>query len=300
MVLSLIHESYLTVVATSKRKLLLTYAPPAGVLPPIHRVEDRTIAGPGGELGVRVYYPVGGEDFPVLMWFHGGGWVLGGLHTAEYDCRQLANDVGCAVVSVDYRLAPETPFPGAIDDCFAATLWVAASAAELGIDARRIGVGGDSAGGNLAACVAYRARERDQPLAFQLLVYPVIDADFCRASYVDNGEGFLLTRDAMKWYWDCYVPDPEERTNPEVAPIHARDLAGLSPALIITAEFDPLRDEGEAYGEALRAAGVAVEVQRYDGMIHGFFNVLTGEPVDGVVAASAQAAKGLRQAFDMD
>lgn len=232
------------------RALMKTLVPPAEVLPPIHGMENREISGPGGAIPIRVYYPGNEKRLPVLVWFHSGGWVLGDLDSSEFDCRQLANDVGCVVVSIDYRLAPETPFPGAIDDCFAATAWIAESANELGIDSQRIAVGGKSAGANLAACVAYRARENGLPLVFQLLVYPVIDADFSRPDYKSNADGYFLTRNGMQWFWDCYIPDPWKRKNPEVSPIHAADLANLPPALIITAEFDPLRDEGEAYGEA--------------------------------------------------
>ena len=227
-------------------------------------------------------------------------WVLGNLDTAEFSCRKLANDVECAVVSVDYRLAPETSFPGAIEDCSAATIWVASAADELGIDPQRIAVGGDSAGGNLTACAAYVARENGPTLAFQLLIYPVVDADFGRASYLDNAEGYLLTRSAMQWFWDLYVPDTEDRRNVGVSPIHAADLSGLPPALLITAEFDPLRDEAEAYGAALEAAGVAVETRRYNGMIHGFFHMLTENPVDGISAASRDAVAALRRAFGED
>ena len=263
----------------------------------IAHVKNRTIAGPGVHIPVRIFRPREGP-LPVLMWFHGGGWVLGNLDMAETNCLQLAHDAECVVVSVDYRLAPETLFPGAALDCLAATAWVHANADELGVDGRRIAVGGDSAGGNLAACVAYGARDRDLPLVSQLLIYPVIDADFSRASYVDCSEGYLLTRSAMKWFWDRYVPDPADRTNPLVAPIHADDLSGLPPAFIVTAEFDVLRDEGEAYGEALKKAGGSAETKRYGGMIHAFFNMLTEEPVDEVAAASRDAVAALQRGFN--
>jgi acetyl esterase len=279
------------------RAFLAALAPPAETLPPIHRVESRAIPGPGGEIPVRIYHPSDQDHLPVLMWFHGGGWVLGTLDFAEATCRMLANRVGCAVVSVDYRLAPETPFPGAVEDCLAATRWVASSAAELGIDAGRIAVGGDSAGGNLAACVAYCAREIGQELALQLLVYPVIDADFDRPSYIDNAEGYLLTRNAMQWYWDRYVPDHAQRRDPRVSPIHASKLSGLAPAFILTAEFDPLRDEAEAYGEALAAAGVAATTKRYEGVIHGFFGIPTEGPVEEVALAANDAVEVLQRVF---
>lgn len=286
--------------AGKAREFFTTLVPPVEVLPPINRVEDREIPGPGGAIPIRIYYPATSENFPVLMWFHGGGWVLGDIDTPELNCRRLANDVGCVVVSVDYRLAPEVPFPGAFDDCFAATAWVFENSDELKIDTRRIAVGGDSAGGNLAAGVAQRARQDNLQIVFQLLVYPVTDADFNRPSYSSNADGYLLTRNAMKWFWDCYVPDPEQRKNPAASPLRAVDLFSLAPALIITAEFDPLRDEGEAYGEALQAAGVAVEIRRFNGVIHGFFNTITEEPVEEILMASNEAANALRKAFSID
>ena len=279
------------------RALLRALAAPVEVLPQIHKVKNIIIPGPGGEIPLRVYYPSSGTNFPVLVWFHGGGWVLGDFDTAEYNCRSLANDVGCVVVSVDYRLAPETAFPGAIDDCFCATTWVHKHAGELGIDATKIAVGGDSAGGNLAACVALRAGHKHLPIVFQFLLYPVIDADFDRSSYKDYAQDYLLTRDAMEWYWDCYVPDKDLRKNPAVSPLHAQELGGLPPALIMTAECDPLRDEGEVYGDALAAAGVDVKVKQYKGMIHGFFNLLTEVPINEVIEASLDAVKALQKTF---
>jgi acetyl esterase len=263
----------------------------------IYRLYNQKISGPGGEIPIRVYYPSEGSDFPGLVWFHGGGWVLGDLDTADFNCRNLANGSKCVVISIDYRLAPETPFPGAIDDCYLATEWVSNHAAELGIDGQKIAVGGDSAGGNLAACVSLRARDNNLPLGFQLLVYPVINADFNTPSYLENANGYLVTRDFIQWCWDCYVPDRDERNHPDVSPINADNLSGLAPAFIITAEFDPLRDEGEAYGDALQAAGVDVEVKRYDGMIHGFFNMLTEEPIDQIILASNDSANMLQGVF---
>ena len=232
------------------------------------------------------------------MWFHGGGWVLGDLDTGEFKCRKLAHDVGCVVVSVDYRCAPETPFPGAIDDCFAATLWAASSADELGVDPSHIAVAGDSAGGNLAACVALRARDAGLNLVFQLLVYPVIEANFDRASYSENAEGYLLTASAMKWFWDCYVPNIADRNHPDVAPICASDLSGLPPALVMTAEFDPLRDEAEDYGQALKAAGVDTVTRRYIGMTHAFYMLPTETPVAEIDAATDESTEALRWAFN--
>ncbi len=268
--------------------------------PPRKNVQSRDfeIPGPAGAIPARYYEPDEiNPASPLVMYMHGGGWALGDLDTHDSFCRLVASKSNVRVVAIDYRLAPEHPFPAAIDDCLAATAWVHANAAEIGVDPQRLAVGGDSAGGNLAACVAYGAREQGMPLVLQLLVYPVVDADFERTSYVDNAEGFLLTSDAMRFYWDLYVPDPGQRTDPLVAPIHAVDLSGLAPALIITAEFDPLRDEAEAYGEALRGAGVDATTKRYAGMIHAFFNMETEAPVAEVAAAAAEAIAALRQAF---
>lgn len=271
---------------------------PDDMLPPVYYVEDSAIIGETGEIPIRIYRPNDDRDLPLLMWFHGGGWVLGDLDTGEFKCRKLAHDVGCVVVSVDYRCAPETPFPGAIDDCFAATLWAASSADELGIDSSRIAVAGDSAGGNLAACVALRARDTDLNIVFQLLVYPVIEASFDRASYSENAEGYLLTASAMQWFWDCYVPDVADRAHPDVAPLRASDLSGLPPALVMTAEFDPLRDEAEDYGHALRAAGVDTVTRRYFGMTHAFYMLPTEIPVAEIDAATNESIEALRWAFN--
>ncbi len=271
---------------------------PDDMLPPIYHVEDSAISGETGEIPIRIYRPNEDQELPLLMWFHGGGWVLGDLDTGEFKCRKLAHDVGCVVVSVDYRRAPETPFPGAIDDCFAATLWAASSADELGVDPSHIAVAGDSAGGNLAACVALRARDAGLNLVFQLLVYPVIEANFDRTSYSDNAEGYLLTASAMKWFWDCYVPNIADRNHPDVAPICASDLSGLPPALVMTAEFDPLRDEAEDYGQALKAAGVDTVTRRYIGMTHAFYMLPTETPVAEIDAATDESTEALRWAFN--
>jgi len=273
---------------------------PEDTMPPIHHVETTTCPGPGGDIPIRIYRPNDDRDLPLLMWYHGGGWVLGDFDTGEYKCRKFAHEVGCVVVSVDYRLAPETPFPGAIDDCYTATTWAASAADTLGIDPTRIAVAGDSAGGNLAACVALRARESGPDIAFQLLVYPVIEADFSRPSYSENATGYLLTESAMKWFWDCYVPNPADRKHPDAAPIHASDLSGLPPAFIITAELDPLCDEGEAYGDALKTADVDVVTQRYDGMVHAFYMLPTENPVEEIEAASNTSIEMLRRAFGIE
>ncbi len=260
-------------------------------------VTDRRIPGPGGEIPIRIYTPNGTAPLPLLVYFHGGGWVLGSLETHDATCRALANGAGCVVVSVDYRLAPEHRYPAAAEDCHAATRWCAEHAAELGADPHRIAVGGDSAGGNLAAVVAQMARDRGgPPLVLQLLIYPVTAHAFDTASYRDNAEGYLLTADDMHWFWGHYLGDtPARGEEPYASPLRAASLAGLPPALVITAEFDPLRDEGEAYARRLEEAGVPARLTRYDGMIHGFF-AMSGL-MDQAGAAVREACGNLRLAF---
>lgn len=237
--------------------------------------EDRAVPGPAGDIPVRVYTPAATSGTPgVLVYFHGGGWCIGSIETHDAECRSLANGTGAVVVSVDYRLAPEHPFPGAYDDAVAAVRWAAAHAGELGADGTRLAVGGDSAGGNLAAVVSLALRDSGPPIAFQLLVYPVADLTLTHPSIDENAEGYFLTKETMEWFRGHYLREgAAEPRDPRVSPLHAPAdaLPGLPPALVITAEFDPLRDEGEAYAEALRAAGVEVTATRFDGMIHGFF-----------------------------
>jgi acetyl esterase len=264
---------------------------------PIKQVEDREIPGPQGNIPVRIYTPEGAGPFPVLVYFHGGGWVICNLDTHDDSCRKLANLAGCIVVSVDYRLAPEHKFPAAAEDCYAATRWAAENAASFNGDPARLAIGGDSAGGNLAAVVALMARDRGgPPLVFQLLIYPVTDYYTPGTpSYQENAEGYFLTRDDMIWFWNHYLNDESEAKHPYASPLQAPDLSNLPPALVITAEFDPLRDEGEKYAERLREAGVPVVLKRYDGMIHGFFGM--GARVDKSIQANAEAAEALRSAF---
>jgi acetyl esterase len=259
-------------------------------------VRDTVVPGPGGDIPVRVYTPRGDGPFGCLVYYHGGGWVLGDIQGLDSTCRALANAAGCVVVSVEYRLAPEHKFPAPFDDSYAALEWVAANAGSLDVDASKLAVGGDSAGGNLAAAVALKARDAGGPrLALQLLVYPVTNHDYSTPSYSDNGDGYLLTLDMMKWFWDHYLATAEDGANPLASPLLAPDLGGLPPAVVYTAEFDPLRDEGEAYAARLREAGVRVTSNRFDGQIHAFFQML------GVFPAARQAidAAGaeLRSAF---
>jgi acetyl esterase len=281
-------------------------APPQREVPPtvqranqraarVLTVIDREIPGPAGDVPIRIFTPAGPGPWPIVVYFHGGGWVIGDLDVTDLRCRLLADWGRNVVVSVYYRHAPEHRFPAAIDDAYASTLWAAEHAAELGADADRLAVCGDSAGGNLAAAVTLLARERGPRIAFQNLVYPVVDHDFARASYIDCAAGFGLSRDTMQWYWDQYVPDVSDRDNPFASPFRATDLSGLPPALIQTAEFDPLRDEGEAYARRLNEAGVQVTLKRYDGVIHGFVGQ-AGE-FDGGKQAVIDAVTALRQAL---
>jgi acetyl esterase len=264
--------------------------------PAVARVEDRRLPGPEGEIPVRIYTPGGTGPFPALVWFHGGGWVVGDLESADATARHLTVGANCVVVSVDYRLAPEAKFPGPAEDCYAATKWVAQNAASINADSGKIAVGGDSAGGNLAAAISLMARDRGgPPLALQLLVYPVTDRDFSTESYVQNAEGYQLTRDSMVWYWEHYLKADADAANPYAAPLQAQDLRNLPPALVITAEYDPLRDEGEAYAHRLEAAGVSTTCTRYDGMIHGFFGMAA--TIDKGKQAIAQASAALKEAF---
>lgn len=265
-------------------------------LDPVDRVEDRRIPGPAGDIPVRIYWPAAPGPLPALVCLHGGGWVIGDLDGYEGICRVIANGAGCLVVSVDYRLAPEHPFPCAPEDTYAATCWVADHAAELGADPRRIAVAGDSAGGNLAAVCALMARDRGGPdLVFQLLLYPVTDHAFDTTSYRDNGEGYFLETVTMRWYWRQYLGSGGDGADPYASPLRALDLAGLPPALIVTAGYDPLRDEGEAYGRRLRDAGIDATVSRYETMFHGFFGF--ARLLDAAAAANAEAFAALRAAF---
>jgi acetyl esterase len=259
-------------------------------------VLNRTLPGPAGEIPVRIYKPDARGPLPVLVYFHGGGFVLCNLDTHDNICRSLANQAGCAVVSVDYRLAPEHRYPAAAEDCYAVTRWVAQNGRDLGVDPSRIAVGGDSAGGNLGAVVAQMARDRRGPsLRFQLLIYPVTDASFDTPSYRENAEGYFLTANMMKWFWRQYLKDAAEGSDAYASPLRAKDLSGLPPGLCITAEFDPLRDEGEAYAKALRDAGVACRATRYDGMFHGFYGM--GALMDKAREAISESARALKQAL---
>lgn len=268
----------------------------------VGHVENRVIPGPGGDLPVRIYTPpgAGAAPLPALMFFHGGGHVVGSLDTHDLVARNLCAGARCKVISVDYRMGPEHRFPAAPEDCFAATCWVAGNAGQLGIDASRIAVSGDSAGGNLAAVVAIMARDAGGPaLCFQLLVYPVTDYGFDTTSYRDWAEGAgILTARGMEWFRDHYLARPEDRQDWRAAPLRAPDLSGLPPALVITAECDVLHDEGVLYVQALSDAGVTVEHRDYPGMMHGFFSF--APVIDDGAAAQEFSAARLRAVFGTD
>lgn len=235
-------------------------------------VEDISMPGSEGNITLRHYRPLKNKTLPAVVFFHGGGWVLNSLNTHDHLCRALANQSGCAVLSVDYRLAPEHPYPAAIDDAWTATCWVCKHADELGIDKNRIGVAGDSSGGTQAAVVALLARDNNGPsIACQALIYPVVDHwSAGTPSYNEAGSGYSLSKDLMIWFWNHYAPRGVEINDFRVCPLRASDFSALPPTLIVTAEFDPLRDEAEQYAQRLKAAGVSVQATRYEGMMHGF------------------------------
>ncbi|HEU4425538.1 MAG TPA: alpha/beta hydrolase [Pilimelia sp.] len=264
----------------------------SGAPEPVYEVTNTTLPGPDGDLPVRVYRPAPGP-LPVLAYFFGGGWTLGSIDTSDGICRSLANGAGCLVATVGYRLAPEHPFPAAVQDCYATVRWLAEHGAQIGADPGRVAVGGDSAGGNLAAAVTLLARDRGGPrLAGQLLVYPNTDHRADTASLRENADPYLFNRTSVGWYWGHYLASPGDGDNPLASPLRADDLGGLPPALVITAEYDPLRDEGERYAQRLVDAGVPVTLSRYDGMIHGFF-AMAGT-LDAGAAAIKEAAEHVR------
>jgi len=259
-------------------------------------VLNLTAPGPAGEIPVRVYRPVAGDEpLPVLIYFHGGGWVIGSIDAVDAICRKLASGTGCVVVNAGYRLAPENPFPAGLEDAWAVTADVARHPERYGADARAIAVGGDSAGGTLATVVSMRARDEGVRLAHQLLLYPPTDAAMDTPSWAAYGVGYGLGADGMARFWGYYVGDADPG-DPRISPLRAPDLSGLAPATIITAEYDILRDEGEAYGARLAEAGTPVEVTRYDGVVHSFF--VLPEVFDLAITARQYAVGRLRDAFD--
>ena len=266
--------------------------PPA---PDLFEVRDLAARGTAGGISLRLYRPAEGV-LPALVYFHGGGWVVGDLETHDVVCRQISMQAHAVVIAVDYRLAPEHPFPAAVEDAWSATTWIAAHAEELGIDSKRLAIGGDSAGGGLAAVVALMARDSGKlRLTLQVLVYPVTDLRAESASYSKYAEGYFLTRAAMQWYIAQYAPTPRAIEDWRASPLRAPWVHGVAPALIIAAELDPLCDEGEAYARRLQGARVPVEYHRLDGMIHGFLTM--GGRIDAANQAVATIAAALRKAF---
>lgn len=264
----------------------------------VDRVKDMTIDGPEGSIDIRVYAPASDEPLPVLVYWHGGGWVIADLDTYDATPRALANAARCIVVSGHYRQAPENPYPAAVEDAYATYEWVREHAAELGGDQQRIAVAGESAGGNLAAVVSQMAREQGAAPVFQLLVYPVTNHDFDTPSMRESQGAKPLSTEMMRWFWGHYLKNEADGDSPKASPLRASDLSGLPPALVVLAEVDPLRSEGEQYADRLRDAGVDVEIHQYDGVTHEFFGMTAIlEPAREAVAL---AAERLRAAFGAD
>ena len=283
-------------VADARKQVEARVAPNLPTLA-VASVVNRIIMGPGGDLAMRIYTPIGCGPFPLMAFFHGSGFVLCSLDTHDGVCRNLCAAAGCVVVSIDYRLAPEHKFPAGPEDCYAATKWAAEHARELNADSGRVAIAGDSAGGNMVAVTALMIRDNGGPaLRGQLMIYPVTDYfSSDHGSYKENAEGYGLTAVGMKWFWGHYLNSAAEADNPYVSPLRARDLRRLAPALIITAEYDVLRDEGEHYGRRLAEAGVPTKVSRYDGMHHGFFNMYGF--VDKAKQALEESASWLKARF---
>jgi acetyl esterase len=259
----------------------------------VEAVTQRSIPGVGGPLAIRIHRPAGDGPHPALIYLHGGGWVLGGLETTDRFCRAMTNLASCVLIAVDYRLAPETKFPGGLDDAYTAVSWVARSADELGIDERRLAIGGFSAGANLAAAASMLARDRGGPaIAFQLLVQGCFDAGCDTPSCEEFADGIVMTTDDMRWFWGHYLARSEDADHPHASVLRALDLANLPPALVVTGECDLLRDEGEAYGRRLAEAGVPTTVRRYAGMPHGFLSLPS---VDMSKRALNEIAAALRE-----
>ena len=267
--------------------------------PEMAQVRELEAAGPAGAIALRLYRPLGsqaGQILPVLVYYHGGGWTIGDLDSHDTLCRELANGSGCAVVAVDYRMGPENRFPAAVDDALAAARWVRANAASLQLDARRLAVGGDSAGGNLAAVVAIAARDAgDLPIAFQLLIYPATDMRRGAPSHTSNGEGYLLTRATITYFHDHYIDDAKHDLDWRASPLLHSDLSRLPPAFVLTAGYDPLRDEGLQYAQALTEAGCKAALVCFERQIHGFITM--GRLLDEANVAVALCAAQLRQAL---
>lgn len=278
---------------------VLADAEPTG-MPAVKAVENRTVSLGGYDIPLRIYTPEGEGPHSLMVFFHGGGWVICSLDTHDSTCRALANACASVVVSVDYRMAPEDKYPAAVEDCFEATLWAQHNASSLNADAGQLVIAGDSAGGNLVAAVGLMARDKNKAgepapdIKYQVPMYPVTHHNFNTDSYRDNAEGYYLTTNMMRWFWGHYLPNDAAGQESYASPLVA-DLAGLPPSLVITAEYDPLRDEGEAFAAALRSAGSEAELIRYDGQIHGFIGM--ADLIDDGRAAIACIGDRVRQVF---
>ena len=266
--------------------------PDPETLPAVHAVNDQPIPVGDQQIQVRVYRPSDDDNLPLMVWFHGGGWVFGDLNSSELACREMCMQSGTVIVSVDYRLAPEHPFPTPLDDCIAALNWAMDNSATLGVDTSRVAVGGDSAGGNLAACVAQHARDNGIALRSQLLVYPVTQPSLDLPSYINNATGYFLSRDSMRWFWDHYVADEAQRQLPRVSPLMGK-LDGLAPSWVFTCGYDPLCDDGITYANALQAAGSDVTTYHRDDSIHGVFGMM----IEPGAQARAEASRVLKTAL---
>jgi acetyl esterase len=285
-----------TLTPAEARVSFARYRALAGDPEAVAHVEDRIIPGPGRDIPIRIYAPKSDAPLPVTAYFHGGGFVIGDLDSHDIVCRALANRTPCIVVSVHYALAPELKFPAAAEDAYAAVCWIGEHAREFGGDPRRLATAGDSAGGNLATVAAMLARDNGGPhLRFQALIYPVTDSTRSLPSYEEFGAGYLLTKETMTWFLRHYVNESDDLRHPHLSPLFAENLAGLPPALVITAEYDPLRDEGARYAERLRDAGVPTQYAQYDGMLHGFFAMPA--LFDDARRATDEVAAALRDAF---
>jgi acetyl esterase len=266
----------------------------AGQPEPILSVTNRFIPGPTADLPIRIYRPNEDQNAPALIFFHGGGWVLNFLDIYDAALHRLANQSGLVIISVNYQKAPEHPFPAPFDDCYAGLLWAKSHASELGIDPSRIGVGGDSAGGNLAAAVALKARDANVALSYQLLVYPCLDRDFTTKSYIEAATDYGLTTQAMQWFWDQYLQGDHHNDNPYAAPMRAKSLAGVAPSIVITAQYDPLVSDSENYVAKLQSDGAEVIYKEYPGMIHGFY-INPGPIPSGLAAIDFSAEEIVKQ-----
>lgn len=250
----------------------------SGPVEAIYEISNRFIPGPTADLPIRIYRPSSASNAPAIVYFHGGGWVLNFLDIYDASLARLANQSGATIISVNYQKAPEHPFPIPFDDCYATLLWVSANATELSIDPRKIGVAGDSAGANLASGVAIKARDNEIALAFQLLIYPCNDRNFETESYIKNATGYGLSTQSMQWFWDQYLQGSQHDTNPYAVPMRAGSFSEVAPAIIITAQYDPLISDGENYAALLERDGISVIYKEYAGMIHGFFTNMAVTP----------------------